>query len=76
MRISSIKLPKSEVFPCSRRDVKRVFEPTDLEWVSFGHPIRTFSFDTRASEVPKLSRPVALSLAVNRERRAHLFARR
>jgi hypothetical protein len=72
MQVKTIRLPKSEVFPCSRRDVKVVFDPDELEWVSFGNPIRTFSFDSRATGVPKLSGPVVLSLAISRERTAHL----
>jgi len=72
MRITTIRLPKSELFPCSRRDVKSVFDPDELEWVSFGNPIRTFSFDFYATGVPRLSGPVAISLMMSRVREAHL----
>jgi hypothetical protein len=72
MRIWTIRLPSSEKFPCSPRDVKRVFSSEELDWVSFGNPIRTFTFDSRATATTTLRGPVTLSLTVNRERRAHL----
>jgi hypothetical protein len=72
MRIKTIRLPSSEAFPCSRRDVKRVFSAEEVDWVSFGNPIRTFRLDSRAAGTPILGGPVAISLTVNRERQAYL----
>jgi hypothetical protein len=51
--------------------VKELFAADDLEWVSFGHPIRTFSFQSKAQR-PHLTGRVVASLTLNRERRAWL----
>lgn len=72
MRIRGIRLPDGETFPCSRRRVKEVFADTELAWVSFGSPIRTFRFDNQVSHRPRLIGPVVASLAVDRGRQAHL----
>jgi hypothetical protein len=72
MRIKQIKLPVSQRFACTPRQVKAAFGPAALEWVSFGNPIRTFAFDHRASRAPKLSGAVVASAQVNREGLAHL----
>src|SRR5262245_51871252 len=72
MQIRGIRLPKSQTFPCSRRVVKELFTPDDLAWVSFGSPIRSFQFDSRASHRPTLIGPVVASMALNRDREAHL----
>ena len=49
-----------------------MFGRDDLAWVSFGAPIRSFRFDTQVSHRPNLAGPVVASLAINRDRRAHL----
>lgn len=72
MRISRITLPRSQRFACTPRQVKATFAPDALEWVSFGSPIRTFSFDHRAARIPKLAGPVVASASVHRDGRAHL----
>lgn len=72
MKIKQINLPASQRFACTPRQVKAAFRATTLEWVSFGSPIRTFSFDHRASAVPKLSGAVVASASVNRDGQAHL----
>lgn len=43
MLISAIRLPKTETFACSRKNVTKLFLPDELAWVSLGKPIRTFS---------------------------------
>lgn len=72
MRIRGIRLPNSETFPCSRRRIKELFAVNELAWVSFGSPIRIFHFDNQVSHRPRLIGPVVASLAINREREAHL----
>jgi hypothetical protein len=72
MRIRGIRLPDTETFPCSRRRVKELFGETELAWVSFGSPIRTFSFDGRMSQRPRLVGPVVAALSIDRARAAHL----
>jgi hypothetical protein len=72
MRIYGIRLPDAEVFPCSRRRVKEVFANDELEWVSFGNPIRSFRFDGRMTQRPRLVGPVVASLSIDRENSAHL----
>ena len=72
MRIRGIRLPSTEMFPCSRRTIKESFAASDLAWVSFGSPIRSFRFDNQVSHRPTFVGPVVASLAINRERQAHL----
>jgi hypothetical protein len=72
MRIRGIRLPDSETFPCSWRLITDLFDGDDLAWVSFGSPIRSFRFDNQVSHRPVLIGPVVASLAMNRERDAHL----
>lgn len=72
MRIRGISLPDSETFPCSRRTIKDLFGETELDWVSFGSPIRSFRFDNQVAHRPRLVGPVLASVAIDRERRAHL----
>ena len=72
MRIHGVRLPATETFPCSRRTIKQLFAETELAWVSFGSPIRTFRFDNQVAHRPRLVGPVVASLAVDRERQAHL----
>jgi hypothetical protein len=72
MRIRGIRLPDTETFPCSRRRIKELFASTDLEWVSFGSPIRSFRFDNQVSNRPQLAGRIVASLALNRERQSHL----
>jgi hypothetical protein len=72
MRIRGIRLPDTETFPCSRRTVKDLFAETELAWVSFGSPIRSFRFDNQVAHRPRLAGPVVASLAIDRERQAHL----
>jgi hypothetical protein len=72
MRIRGIRLPDGETFPCSRRRIKELFADTELARVSFGSPIRSFRFDNQVSDRPRLIGPVVASLAIDRERQAHL----
>lgn len=72
MQIRGIRLPDTETFPCSRRRVKELFGGGELEWVSFGHPIRSFRFDGQVTHRPSLVGPVVASLTINRERVAYL----
>jgi len=72
MLIRGIRLPDTEVFSCSRRRIREVFGSNELEWVSFGNPIRSFRFDSQVKHQPYLVGPVVASLAINRERSAHL----
>jgi hypothetical protein len=72
MRIRGIRLPDGETFSGSRQRIKELFADTELTWVSFGSPIRSFRFDNQVSHRPRLIGPVVASLAVDRERQAHL----
>jgi hypothetical protein len=72
MRIRGIRLPNGETFPCPRWRVKELFADTELAWVSFGSPIRSFRFDNQVSHRPRLIGPVVASLAVDRDLQAHL----
>lgn len=72
MKIRGIRLPDVEVFPCSRRRIKEVFASDALALVSFGSPIRSFSFDSRLPQPPRLVGPVVASLSVARDRSAYL----
>lgn len=71
MRLGKIKLPAVERFACSPRQARAAFAAAALEWISFGKFIRTFSFDSRAARVPKLSGFVVASLAINRRGESH-----
>jgi hypothetical protein len=72
VRIRGIRLPDSERFPCARRRIRELFGEEDFAWVSFGFPIRSFRFDTRAARRPKLVGPIVASLAIDRDLVAHL----
>ena len=73
MRIfRGIRLPETEMFPCSRRRIRELFTADELSWVSFGSPIRSFRFDNQVSHRPRLVGPVVVSLSVDRERQASL----
>jgi len=72
MQIRGIRLPNTEIFACSRRDIKKVFEAAALEWVSFGRPIRSFHFDGRMTRRPTLVGHVVAALTINRDGAAHL----
>ena len=65
MRIRAIKPQKNERFSCSQRDVRSTFAATDLSWIGFGHPTRSFitlRWNKRYSPRPKFSGPVVASL--------------
>jgi hypothetical protein len=65
MQIRAIKPQKTERFACSKRDVRSTFAETDLSWVGFGNPTRSFitlRWNRQYSPRPKFSGPVVASL--------------
>jgi hypothetical protein len=72
MRIRGIRLLDSETFACSRSAIKHLFGEAELDWVSFGSPIRAFRFDNQVAHRPGLMGFVVASVAIDRERRAHM----
>lgn len=72
MKIRGIRLPDTEMFPCSRGRVKDMFGESELDFVSFGHTSRTFRFDGQVSHRPAITGTVIAALSINRGRSAHL----
>ena len=65
VRISSIKPQKTERFACSERDVRLAFTDTELAFVGFGRPKRSFitlRWNTRYTPQPRFSGPIVASL--------------
>jgi hypothetical protein len=61
-RFTVLKLPKSQRFACSKRDIKMTFPDNVLGWVSLGF-IKSFTFDRRHSPYPKFGGPVVARLS-------------
>jgi hypothetical protein len=76
MKITHINLPKTECYPCSRRNVKDVFTAGCLDSASFGWTTKKHEFDDRCHRRPKLKGQIIASVTFNRNRKAsiRLFA--
>jgi hypothetical protein len=72
MRLSSIKLPKTERFAASPATVRRELADIDQLSAYLGALGKTFSFDPRCRKRPKLGGPVVASIQVSRDRTAIL----
>jgi hypothetical protein len=68
MKIKAIKLPDSERFVCSPKQVKNLFLDVEDLSVHFGSLGKTFHFDGRCTKCPKLTGHITASLAVTRQR--------
>jgi hypothetical protein len=68
MRIQSIKLPRSERFAASVAGIRRLFRNIDSLSIYLGVLSKTFRFDSRCYDRPKLTGVVIASLGVSRER--------
>jgi len=71
MRISERRLPKTEGYPCTRRQVKSTFDGTDVKWISLGS-IRHFEFDKRSTHRPKIQGMVVASVTYSPQREAYV----
>ena len=71
MRVRTTGLPQSERYPCSIRQVQQLFGGLNVEWIGFGWPRRSFSFDSRCSHRPKLRGRVIAALTITRKRETH-----
>jgi len=68
MKISVLKLPRSERFICSTKQVKTLFSDVEELSVHFGSLGKTFHFDGRCPKRPQLTGHIAASLSVTRQR--------
>src|SRR5438477_9918270 len=73
VKIHAIRLPKAQLFCCTRSDVTRCFAPDALSWVGFGWSSKSFTFDSRSRHRPKIKGIVVAALTVSRAREAHLI---
>ena len=73
VKIHAIRLPKTQLFCCTRSDVTRCFAPDAFSWVGFGWPSKSFTFDSRSRHRPKIKGIVVAALTVSRTREAHLI---
>jgi hypothetical protein len=58
-----IRLPKTQRFACSKRDIKSVFSGHELDWVSIGAFAKAFSIQTRYVPRPYFSGPVVATIS-------------
>ena len=73
MKIHSVRLPKTQIFCCTRRHVMEAFGADALAWVGFGWPTRSFRFDSRYRHRPKIKGVVVAALTVSRTRESYLI---
>ncbi len=66
MKLKSIKLPDSETFICSSKELKKVFSNVEDMFISLGHIQKKISFDSRCTHKPILIGKVVSSLGVSR----------
>jgi hypothetical protein len=71
-RYHSIKLPKVEIFACTKKDIKVTFKPNVFAWVSFGGISKKFSFDSRCRHRPNIKGQVITKLSVTRQNESYL----
>jgi hypothetical protein len=67
-----LKLPRSQRFACSKRDIKLVFPDDVLRWVSIVF-FNTFDFDRRLAPSPKFVGPVIAQLSAGTEPTLSIF---
>jgi hypothetical protein len=63
-RFSVIKLPKTQRFACTKRDIQTVFRHGEIGWVSIG-VIKSLDLGTRHSPRPKFAGPLVADLSVS-----------
>jgi len=67
MKIHHTKLPKVQRFPCSKKDVKSIFQNGVLNWVGFAWPYKIFSFDSRCTNYPKINGNILADVTISRD---------
>jgi hypothetical protein len=72
MKFRSVNLPKSECFAASVADLREAFGDIGQLSTYRGFLGKTFSFDSRCANRPRLAGPVVASLSVSRSRTAIL----
>lgn len=72
MKLETIKLPKSERFACSARELKAAFSGVENLGVYCGALGKSFSFDSRSKRRPTLEGTVVASAQVSRDLEAIL----
>ena len=72
MKFRTIKLPRSEKFACSARTLKATFADIENLGIFCGALGKTFEFDSRSRNRPRLTGPVVAQVQVNRQLEAML----
>lgn len=65
MNVHAIKLPKTQCFACTEKDVRGVFDRLGLDWISFGKNGKSFEFDHRCHHRPKIKGKVVAELCTS-----------
>lgn len=69
----SIRLPKVEIFACTKKDIKATFKPHILGWVSLGKFGKKVNFDSRCCHRPNIKGQIIAQLTVTRKNNTYLL---
>jgi hypothetical protein len=66
MRVYYRKVPKSQRYTCTKRDIKEILHDIEIKCVSFVGP-RNFEFDSRCYNCPQINGSVIATTGISRE---------